>query len=102
MEFDFRGRKFKLSITKTPSKEGVEITSFNLSENGSIREIVRLIGASFYCPVCGEDVLDGKNNFLVRPNDFLSTNKRMRIKILSTCSRNGHNIDIFSDIAINI
>lgn len=102
MEFDFRGRKFDLSIEKTSNKEGVEVVSFNLLENGNIREIARLIGASFYCPVCGEDVFDGKNNFSVKPNEFLSTEKRVRLKISSNCSRNGHNIYIFSDIAIDI
>ena len=101
MEFYFKGRTFKLFITKTPNEEGIEIISFNLSENGNIREIARFVGASYYCPVCGEDVLDGKNNFLIRVNEFLSTDNRMRLKISSSCSRNGHSIDIFSGISIN-
>ncbi|HBI16878.1 MAG: hypothetical protein UR60_C0004G0006 [Candidatus Moranbacteria bacterium GW2011_GWF2_34_56] len=102
MEFYFKGRTFQLFITKTPNEEGIEIISFNLLENGNTREIVKFTGAGYYCPVCGKDVLDGKNNFSIRVNEFLSTDNRMRLKISSSCSRNGHSIDIFSDIAIDI
>jgi len=102
MEFKFNGRDLRLSATKE-IKEGKVVVIVGLHEEGEYlkEEIIEITGINYCCPCCGQVVFNGGERFEVQPNNYLSNDKQLVLKLVGYCSKGVYN-QLNIAIAINI